>query len=158
MIRRKDEQTVERKCIRNGVGETEMRRLLNGAEEMLGKGRMFNHMTLAPGNTIGEHTHTGDNEFFYFLSGAAEYNDNGTWVRRRASGIHRFDPLQLKDPPSGSDEPEGGFYIFSFPHSREKSVKAATRGEALSLRQAATTSLMMGSRIGTSRTLDRVRE
>ena len=80
MIRRKDEQTVERKCIRNGVGETEMRRLLNGAEEMLGKGRMFNHMMLIPGNSIGEHTHTGDNEVFYFLSGTGEYNDNGTWV------------------------------------------------------------------------------
>ena len=78
MIRRKDEQTIEYKCIRNGIGETEMHKLLNGVDEMYGKGRMFNRLVLAPGNTIGRHTHEGDNEIFYFLSGTGEYDDNGT--------------------------------------------------------------------------------
>ena len=27
-----------------------------------------------------QHTHEGDNEIFYFLSGTGEYNDNGTIV------------------------------------------------------------------------------
>ncbi len=84
MIRRKDEQQVEFKCIRNGIGEAEMHKILNGADEMLGKGRMFNHMILAAGNTIGEHYHSGDSEFFYFLSGEGEYNDNGTVVTVKA--------------------------------------------------------------------------
>ena len=78
MIRRKDEQAVEFKCIRNGIGETEMHKLLNGADEMFGKGRMFNLMTIKPGNSIGEHAHNGDNEVFYFISGTGEYTDDGT--------------------------------------------------------------------------------
>ena len=81
MIRRKADQKIEFKCIRNGNGETEMHKILNNEEELYGKGRLFNHMILAPGRTIGEHTHFGDNEVFYFLRGTGIYNDNGTPVR-----------------------------------------------------------------------------
>ena len=80
MVRKSNEQKIEYKCIRGGVGEVEMHKLLNGAEEMYGKGRMFNRMVLAPGNTIGGHNHSGDNEIFYILSGCGEYSDNGTTV------------------------------------------------------------------------------
>ena len=80
MVRTKEQQTIEYKCIRGGNGEAEMHKILNTPEELYGKGRMFNHMILAPGNSIGEHTHEGDNEIFYFLSGTGEYNDNGTIV------------------------------------------------------------------------------
>ena len=80
MVRVKNEQTVEFKCIRGGIGEAEMKKILLGEAELYGKGRMFNHMVLDPGNTIGEHQHSGDNEIFYFLSGTGEYNDNGTVV------------------------------------------------------------------------------
>ena len=80
MVRKSNEQLIESKCIRGGNGETVMRKLLNGDEEMNSKGRMFNHMTLMPGNSIGFHTHTGDSEAFYFISGSGEYNDNGTLV------------------------------------------------------------------------------
>ncbi len=81
MFRTKAEQTVEFKCIRGGIGEAEMHKILNGVDELYGKGRMFNHMILAPGNSIGEHRHEGDNEIFYFLKGTGLYNDNGTTVR-----------------------------------------------------------------------------
>ena len=81
MVRTKQEQTVEFKCIRNGKGEAEMHKILNNAEELYGKGRMFNHMILAPGRSIGEHQHVGDNEIFYFLKGSGLYSDNGTPVR-----------------------------------------------------------------------------
>ena len=80
MIRRKAEQTVEFKCIRNGNGEAEQRKITNSDAELYGKGRLFTHMILAPGRSIGEHTHSGDNEIFYFLSGTGTYNDNGTVV------------------------------------------------------------------------------
>ena len=81
MVRAKNEQAIEFKCIRSGNGETEMRKILNSVEELYGKGRMFNHMILAPGRSIGEHRHEGDNEIFYFLKGSGVYTDNGTPVR-----------------------------------------------------------------------------
>ena len=80
MLRAKKDQTVEFKCIRNGNGEAEMRKILNDVDELYGKGRLFNHMVLAPGRSIGEHTHVGDNEIFYFLKGSGTYNDNGNCV------------------------------------------------------------------------------
>ena len=80
MVRRKNDQIVGSKCIRGGNGEAEMHQLLNGEEELYGKGRMFNHMILNPGVSIGEHMHVGDNEIFYILKGEGTYNDNGTMV------------------------------------------------------------------------------
>ncbi|MBR3318252.1 MAG: cupin domain-containing protein [Atopobiaceae bacterium] len=80
MIRKKADQTIEFKCIRNGNGDTEMHKICENDDELYGKGRLFNRMILAPGNSIGEHEHTGDNEIFYFLSGTGTYNDNGTIV------------------------------------------------------------------------------
>ena len=80
MIRTKDNQKTESKCIRGGKGEVEMHLIAEGADELYGKGRLFNRMVVAPGNSIGEHMHEGDNEIFYFISGTGEYNDNGTIV------------------------------------------------------------------------------
>ena len=81
MIRKKADQKNEFRCIRGGNGETEMHNILESVDELYGKGRLYNHMILAPGNSIGEHEHEGDNEIFYFLSGTGEYNDNGTIVQ-----------------------------------------------------------------------------
>ena len=81
MIRKKEDQAIEFRCIRGGNGETEQHKICESVEELYGKGRVFNHMILAPGNSIGEHVHEGDNEIFYFLSGTGEYNDNGTTVQ-----------------------------------------------------------------------------
>lgn len=80
MIRRVQDQAIEYKCIRGGIGEVEMHKICENVDELYGKGRLFNRMVVAPGNTIGEHVHEGDNEIFYFLSGTGEYNDNGTIV------------------------------------------------------------------------------
>ena len=87
MIRKKEDQAIAYKCIRGGIGEVEMHKICESVEELYGKGRLFNLMVLAPGNTIGEHTHEGDNEIFYFLSGTGEYNDNGTIVEKSAPAI-----------------------------------------------------------------------
>lgn len=80
MIRRSDEKTVEVKKMFGGAGEAVMRKILNGADEMYGKGRVFNHVTLAPGAEIGWHVHNGDGETYYILKGHGSYNDNGTLV------------------------------------------------------------------------------
>ena len=81
MIRRQQDQVVEFKCIRGGKGEVEQHKICESVDELYGKGRLFNLMIIEPGNSIGEHTHEGDNEIFYFLSGTGEYNDNGTFVQ-----------------------------------------------------------------------------
>ena len=50
------------------------------ADEMYGKGRVFNHVFLAPGAEIGWHIHKGDGETYYILSGTGEYSDNGNII------------------------------------------------------------------------------
>ena len=78
MVRRSEEKTVEVKKMFGGAGEAVMRRILNGADEMYGKGRVFSHVHLAPGCEVGWHIHHGDGETYYILRGRGLYNDNGT--------------------------------------------------------------------------------
>ena len=80
MVRRSDEKIVERKKMFGGAGEAELHRILNGAEEMYGKGRVFSHLHLAPGSEVGWHIHQGDGETYYILKGRGEYSDNGQLV------------------------------------------------------------------------------
>ena len=92
MVRAKSEQLVEFKCIRGGNGDTEVRDIVPGEAKLNGKGRLFAHMILEPGHSIGEHVHTGESEIFYFLSGTGEYNDNGTVV-----AVHAGDTAVCSD-------------------------------------------------------------
>ena len=105
MVRTKNEQKVEFKCIRNGNGEAELRLILNGADEMYGKGRLFNHMILAPGRSVGDHTHTGDNEIYYFLKGSGVYNDNGSKVRVHAGDTTVCNDGEMHGLVNDGDEP-----------------------------------------------------
>ena len=77
ILRRKDEAVRFSKKMFGGDGEVKMTQILNGADEMYGKGRLFNHVTLEPGCGLGWHVHTGDGETYFVLRGHAEYNDNG---------------------------------------------------------------------------------
>ena len=81
MVRTKNEQTVNFASVRDGIGKAEIHKILNSAEELYGKGRLFNHMILPPGCSVGEHTHEGDNEIYYILKGSGSYNDNGNRTR-----------------------------------------------------------------------------
>ena len=78
MIRRSEEKTVTVQNLFGGAGEAEMHKILNGADEMYGKGRVFNHVLLRPGCEVGWHVHHGDGETYYILKGRGLYNDNGT--------------------------------------------------------------------------------
>ena len=80
MIRRSDEKTVDVRKMFDGAGEAVMHRILNGADEMYGKGRVFSHLHLKPGCEVGWHVHRGDGETYYILRGRGLYNDNGTEV------------------------------------------------------------------------------
>lgn len=79
-VRRDSERTVGQKKMFDGAGTAEFHQILNGAEEMLGKGRLFNHVFLNPGCEIGWHIHHGDGECYYILKGHGEYSDNGSIV------------------------------------------------------------------------------
>ena len=88
MIRRSNEKNVEHKPAPfNGDGDITVRHLLNGQEEMYGKGRVFAHSTLEPGCAIGYHVHENESETYYFYSGKGELNDNGTIVTVSAGDV-----------------------------------------------------------------------
>ncbi|MCR5088919.1 MAG: cupin domain-containing protein [Oscillospiraceae bacterium] len=78
MIRRGDQARTETKQMFDGNGQAHLKHILNGSDEMYGKGRVFSHLTLEPGCEVGWHIHHGDGETYYILSGKGEYNDNGT--------------------------------------------------------------------------------
>ena len=80
MIRRYDERLHEQKKMFGGEGEALFHRILNGPDEMYGKGRVFSHLVLEKGCEIGWHVHHGDGETYYILRGRGLYNDNGTEV------------------------------------------------------------------------------
>ena len=81
MVRRHCDMTqLERSEMFGGTGRAQMVQIVK-EEELGGKGRLFNHVTLAPGCSIGTHQHTGDAEIFYILSGHGLAVDNGEEVR-----------------------------------------------------------------------------
>lgn len=83
MIRHSEEKIVESKKLFNGAGEAEMHKILNGADEMYGKGRVFNRVVLAPGSEVAWHVHHGDGECYYILKGEGTYSDNGNIITMR---------------------------------------------------------------------------
>lgn len=77
MIKHLEELATDyRDNVRGGDGTVIQRNVLNGADEMNGKGRTYAHMILKPGCSIGFHVHTGDSECYYVLKGEGEYNEN----------------------------------------------------------------------------------
>lgn len=63
-------------CIQNGKGLTKMKDLAT-KEQMYNHARLFSHIVLEPGCSIGYHTHTHETEFYYILKGEAVFSDNG---------------------------------------------------------------------------------
>ena len=96
MIRRGQERSlVCNTNMRGGGGTVSILAALepnNG--EMLGKGRLFSTITLPPGASIGRHTHEGEAEAFLIVSGAGQYDDNGTPETVRAGDVAYCAPGQ----------------------------------------------------------------
>lgn len=79
MIKRANEHRRDiSSAVFGGAGEVIFDRMIETPEELMGKGRVFSVVTLPAGSELGWHVHNGDCEFYHILSGAAEYNDNGT--------------------------------------------------------------------------------
>jgi mannose-6-phosphate isomerase-like protein (cupin superfamily) len=62
-----------------GNGDIDIK-VLATADEMYKGARLFNHVTLNPGCSLGYHPHEHETEFYYILKGEAVFNDNGTEV------------------------------------------------------------------------------
>ena len=88
MIRRSNERVVEKPQRKFGApGFITVRNLINDPAELNGKGRVFAHTTVLPGNGIGFHVHVGDGEIYYVVSGKGEYNDNGVITTIEAGDV-----------------------------------------------------------------------
>ena len=73
MIRRSKEKTIEVKKLFNGAGEAVMHRILNGADEMYGKGRgLFNDNGTEVEVGPGDVTFTGSGEGHALLNNGEE--------------------------------------------------------------------------------------
>lgn len=79
MIRRANEAAVAHNTnMRGGDGTVTVTSLLDkDKDEFYGKGRLFSRMTLPAGSSIGRHTHEGEMECFYVLTGEGLFDDNG---------------------------------------------------------------------------------
>jgi len=69
-----------------GPGELHADQILT-KDEFAGKGRLFNHCVLHPGETIGVHPHKNEFEVYYILSGEGLYTDNGVQSQVKAGDV-----------------------------------------------------------------------
>ncbi|MEG2176126.1 MAG: cupin domain-containing protein [Oscillibacter sp.] len=65
--------------VRSGKGLVQIKDLAGG-DELYQHGRMFAHITVESGCSIGYHDHVDETEFYYILKGDPVFNDNGTLV------------------------------------------------------------------------------
>lgn len=80
-------------------------KVLAKPEQMYHSARLFNHITLGPGCSIGYHAHDHETEFYYILSGEAVFNDNGTEVVLHAGDITETGHGQSHGMENRSDAP-----------------------------------------------------
>ena len=105
IIRRKKDIPVENKKMFGGAGEAENHKILLGAEEMAGKGRLFNHVVLRPGCEIAWHIHHGDCKTYYILKGYGEYNNNGEVTTVGPGDMTRVNPEEGHGMKTLGEEP-----------------------------------------------------
>ena len=66
-------------CLRDGKGTVNVKDLTD-KQGLYNHGRLFAHVTIEPGHSIGDHPHVNETEFYYIIRGEAVFNDNGTEV------------------------------------------------------------------------------
>ena len=105
MIRRSSEKTVAVRKMFDGQGQSVMNQILNGADEMYGKGRVFSHVVLEKDCEVGWHIHHGDGETYYVLKGKGEYNDNGNVITLYPGDVAFVDDGEGHSIINRDDEP-----------------------------------------------------
>lgn len=86
MVTRSENCARRDACLRDGKGLIHIKDLTD-QEGLYGHGRMFAHIVVDPGCSIGDHPHEHETEFYYILKGEAVFNDNGTETVVRAGDI-----------------------------------------------------------------------
>lgn len=80
MIKRKEELRVRNAAgLQGGKGDLFFTDIVL-PEEAQNVGRLFSKLVVPKGSSVGYHTHQGDFEFYYVLSGEATVNHNGEMV------------------------------------------------------------------------------
>lgn len=76
MVRKQKDQEIANVVDSGNVeGNLTMKRILNGPDELLQKGRAFNHCFLEPNSGLVYHVHDNTSETMYILNGTAEYSE-----------------------------------------------------------------------------------
>lgn len=86
MVTRSENCARRDACLRDGKGLIHIKDLTN-QEGLYHHGRMFAHIVVDPGCSIGDHPHEHETEFYYILKGEAVLNDNGTETVVRAGDL-----------------------------------------------------------------------
>ena len=73
-------------CVQNGKGLIHMKDLTD-KEGLYNHGRLFAHVTVDPGCSIGDHPHDHETEFYYIIKGEGVFNDNGKEIVVRPGDI-----------------------------------------------------------------------
>ena len=73
-------------CVRNGNGLIHIKHLTD-KEGLYGHGRMFAHITVDPGCSIGYQDHQHETEFYYIIKGEAVFQDDYKEVLLHAGDI-----------------------------------------------------------------------
>ena len=114
MIRRYDERIHETKKMFGGEGEGVFHRILNGPEEMYGKGRVFSQLHLEKGSEVGWHVHHGDGETYCILQGRGLYSDNGVMTEVGPGDVTFVDDGEGHALKCISDEPLEGIALILY--------------------------------------------
>ena len=91
-------------CIQNGKGQCQIKHLTDKAA-MYDHARMFAHVTIPAGCSIGDHPHVDETEFYYIIKGEAVFNDNGKEVILHAGDIGATGYGEGHGLENRSDEP-----------------------------------------------------
>lgn len=73
-------------CIQNGKGIIHIKDLADKAG-MYDHGRMFAHIVIDPGCSLGYHEHHHETEFYYIIKGEGVFSDNGKEVVVRPGDV-----------------------------------------------------------------------
>lgn len=88
MIKTAGQQTVRvAENLRGGDGAVTFHEFLS-AQEAYGTGRLFSRSVLPGGASIGTHSHDGEFEVYYVLSGVADVVDDGKSCQLHAGDMH----------------------------------------------------------------------
>ena len=91
-------------CVQNGSGLIHIKDLTNPSG-LYGHGRMFAHVTVDPGCSIGYHDHQHETEFYYIIKGEAVFHDNDTEVMVHPGDICATGYGQFHGLENRTDEP-----------------------------------------------------